>query len=290
VSGKVAPAQDLLSLEEAANRLGVHYMTAYRYVRLGRLAAEQQSGRWWVRSEDLESLEASNAKPGRGDNPVRWQIICRRLIARLVEGDASGSWAIVEQTLTRGASPADIYMQLLAPTLRLVGDGWAQGTLSVEEEHTASAIANRIVGRMGHLFNRRGTPRSGTILLGGAPGDPHLLPLAMVSDVLRSSGFKVLELGADVPHESFVESAHSMPNLRAVGISLSDSQCVNAAANVISSVREIRPDLLILAGGPALTNRESALEIGADDWASDAVESVLLFDSGSRLSFSGHSQ
>src|SRR6516225_8687883 len=42
-----------LSIEEAAARLGVHYMTIYRYVRIGRLPAERRGGRWRIREEDL---------------------------------------------------------------------------------------------------------------------------------------------------------------------------------------------------------------------------------------------
>jgi excisionase family DNA binding protein len=42
------PAAGLLGLREAADRLGVHYMTAYRYVRTGRLPATRIGAQWWV--------------------------------------------------------------------------------------------------------------------------------------------------------------------------------------------------------------------------------------------------
>ena len=37
-----------MSLDEAAKVLGVHYMTAYRYVRQGKLAASRVKGVWQV--------------------------------------------------------------------------------------------------------------------------------------------------------------------------------------------------------------------------------------------------
>jgi len=45
-------AEGLIGLRDAAEELDVHYMTAYRYVRTGRIAAEKQGGRWWIRKAD----------------------------------------------------------------------------------------------------------------------------------------------------------------------------------------------------------------------------------------------
>ena len=53
------PARDAetLSLHEAAAELGVHYMTAYRYVRLGMLPAHREGRSWRVLRTDLEALD-----------------------------------------------------------------------------------------------------------------------------------------------------------------------------------------------------------------------------------------
>ena len=48
----------LLGLQEAADRLGVHYMTAYRYVRTGRLPATRIGSQWWVDPGDLKEAGA----------------------------------------------------------------------------------------------------------------------------------------------------------------------------------------------------------------------------------------
>ena len=55
------PDAGTLSLRECAERLGVHYMTAYRYVRTGMLAAVKQGTEWRVASEDLESFGSGPA-------------------------------------------------------------------------------------------------------------------------------------------------------------------------------------------------------------------------------------
>ena len=74
-----------ITLQEAAERLGVHYMTAYRYVRLGRLRATQRDGRWYVRESDLEALRTADRRPKRAarrGTPV-WKTYRNRLRARL---------------------------------------------------------------------------------------------------------------------------------------------------------------------------------------------------------------
>lgn len=267
---------ELIGLEEAAQRAGLHYMTVYRHVRTGRLPAVQRDGRWWVDPSDLPLL-SERRRPGRSAGPARWNDARRRLVDRMLAADSGGAWTVVEQALTRGAAPADVYLRLLGPALQAVGEGWAEGELSVQDEHRATAVALRLAGRLAQLFVGRGTSKEGTVLLGGAPGDYHMLPVLMVADLLRSRHIKVVDLGANVPEEAFLEAAESIPDLRAVGISLSDAGRSQAAASLLTSLRRRHPGVLLLAGGPALLSRADAVALGADEWAPDglAVADIL---------------
>ena len=58
-------AAGLLGLQEAADQLGVHYMTAYRYVRTGRLPATRIGSQWWIDPRDLPSAAAGSPVTGR---------------------------------------------------------------------------------------------------------------------------------------------------------------------------------------------------------------------------------
>jgi len=196
----------------------------------------------------------------------------------MLAGDLGGAWAVIDTALSRGASAAEVYLKGLAPALRAIGEGWEAGRLTVGAEHTATQVAVKLMGRLGPHFNPRGPRRLGTVVLGGAPGDPHLVPVAMVADILRSRHFLVLDLGANVPVESFVQAARSSPKLRAIGVSLSDSNCASAAATCLAAVREAVGGVLLLAGGPALTARQDALNLGADDWAADGLGVAQLLD------------
>ena len=64
-----------LSIHEAAERLGLHYMTVYRYIRTGSLPARKDRGSWVIDVDDLgsNSSRASRALTGTegGTVPAR---------------------------------------------------------------------------------------------------------------------------------------------------------------------------------------------------------------------------
>jgi MerR family transcriptional regulator, light-induced transcriptional regulator len=271
----MADMDKVLSLEEAAQQLGVHYMTAYRYVRLGRLPARQVNGRWTVQQADVAALERREAAPrGRkgGPNFSRYR---DRLLARLLEGDEHGAWGVVESALAAGAHPRDVYLNALAPALREVGEQWADDTISVADEHRATAVASRLVGRLGPSFVRRGR-RRGTVVLGGAPSDEHALPAAILADILRGEGYTVFDHGANTPLESFVRAASTADGLVAVGISVATAGNERRVRAVARAVRRAVPGVPVLVGGPAVPDNRTAHDMGADGWAADGAGVVAL--------------
>ena len=173
---------DRVGLREAAERLGVHYMTVYHYVRTGRLAAEREGATWLVERADLEALAA----PGAPSAPSARAPRPGRLAERMVRGDEAGAWAIVEGAMASGMTPVAVYEELLVPALRSVGDRWEAGVISVADEHRASVVATRVIGRLGPRFARRGRSR-GSVVLGAPAGESHALPVAIVADLLRAA-------------------------------------------------------------------------------------------------------
>ena len=157
-----------LTLQEAADLLGVHYMTAYRYVRTGRLPGTRVGAHWHVRHADLDKITAA-APAGRNAATRRApkKDYVRRLTSLLVQGDEAEAWRLLQAALASAYSPEDLYLDVLGPAMRRVGDDWATGRLDVADEHRATVVMYRLVGRLGPLFARRGTTRGAIVL--GAP-------------------------------------------------------------------------------------------------------------------------
>lgn len=271
----MADADEPITLHEAADRLGVHYMTAYRYVRLGRLPAQKSGGEWRVDPRDLALARAvtrdrpspkpAGSKRTRGPTHAPW---AARLQQRLVAGDVEGSWQVIESAMASGVEPADAYVEILAPALHGIGDGWRQGTLGIEQEHLATGVATAIVGRLGPRFRRRGRPH-GTIIVAMPVGERHGLGVAMLVDILRGDGFVVLNLGPDTPPKSLAAAMREADRLTAVVVSVVDSAHMRAAERLIAAARGTDPGVIVVAGGHAIPDELIARSIGADGWAAD---------------------
>jgi MerR family transcriptional regulator, light-induced transcriptional regulator len=269
-----------LTLQEAAELLGVHYMTAYRYVRLGVLPAHKDGGAWQVAAADLAAFRDGAAEVAAPEAGARrrapW---ATRLEARLVAGDSRGAWGVIEAALAAGADLDEIYLEVISPAMRNIGARWADGELDISIEHRATGIAFRLLGRLGPRFARRGRSR-GTVVVGAPAGERHSLPVAMLSDLLRGEGWEVSDLGADMPTPSFVGSVLSTPGVVAVGVSVTSPDSLPAAAELIGALHVALPNVPIVVGGAAIEGREHALALGATGWASSAAALAALLTDG----------
>ena len=264
-----------VGLRQAAEQLGVHYMTAYRYVRSGRLPAHKLGTEWQIDPADLEQLIAAPApRRGRGGTPRA--VHRERLEGRLIEGDEQGAWGVVESALVSGAEPAEILTDLLSPSLRSIGARWADGELTIADEHRASAVAQRLIARMGPRFARPGR-RRGTVVLGSVAGDRHSLPTAILSDLLRGAGLEVVDLGADCPAESFVDAVQRADSPAAVGVCVTAPEAVDGVPEVLAGLRAAGVDCPVVLGGGAIADADLALGLGADLWAGPIDEVIALF-------------
>lgn len=265
----------LMTLQEAAERLGVHYMTAYRYVRLGLLSARKVGGAWQVDADDLDAFRQRPVQTA-GRQSAPW---AERLEHRLVAGDSNGAWGVIEAALAGGADLDELYLQVIAPAMQAIGDRWSRGELDVAMEHRASVIVMRLLGRIGHRFSRRGRPK-GSIVLGTPPGEVHSLPVAMAADLVRQAGWEVSDLGANVPIASFVHAAKEVDDLVAVGLSVTVSDHLESVAATLAALREgVNPHVALIVGGRAIRDEAHALELGADGYAPDGRALAHFLDS-----------
>ena len=270
-------ASERIGLREAAERLGVHYMTVYHYVRTGRLPAERHGSTWSVDVADLATISqrpsrasaTTKAAPKRGSSRAPRR---HRLVERMVRGDEAGAWLIVESALASGATPSDIYQDLMAPALHDVGDRWVDGSISIADEHMASVVATRMVGRLGPRFARRGRTR-GSVVVGTPSGESHSLPGAMLADQLRGAHFEVIDLGVNAPVESFVQTARGADRLVAVLIGVTRSGLDDTVRATIDGLTSIGAPVLV--GGRAIVDEAHARRLGAVGWTGPSAMTAV---------------
>ena len=262
-------ASGRLSLHQAADVLGVHYMTIYRRVRLGILPARKVDGTWSIDPADLEQVTTSPERGRRraGSHP-RVSIWQKRLQARMLGGDVAGSWQVVEAAMASGFEPAEIYVRLLAPSLHAIGASWRSGGVSIDQEHLASGVATTLIGRLGPRFTHPGR-KKGVVIVAMPPGERHGLGVAMLADILTDVGYGVLNLGPDTPAASLSAAMRDAGSLAAVVISVVDIERRPAARRLLAMAARERPSVPRLVGGNAIPDEHVALELGADGWIAD---------------------
>ena len=256
-----------ISLNEAAERLGVHYMTAYRYVRTGRLDARKVGGTWQVPVAAIEHFGAVAEDAGthsidRG----------HRLEQRLLASDEVGAWDIVESALTSGLDAREVHLEVISPALVSIGERWSRGEISIADEHRATAVVTRILARLGPRFTRPGR-RRGTVVLGAPAMDHHSLPSAMAADLLRERGFDVIDLGANTPAESFLDAARSSDAVFAIGVAITTTDNQTSVRSLLNTLN-LEGDLPVVVGGNAQFDAAELRRWGASV-VSDSVESML---------------
>ena len=258
---------DNFTLHEVADTLGVHYMTAYRYVRTGRLEAHKVGSGWQVTAEALERFREGGAVADPSGESASSDVVRERLISRLVVADESGAWKLLEDALTSGHDPQTLYLDVLAPAMRDIGERWAAGEMTVADEHLASATVTRLLARLSPRMTRRGRKR-GTVVIGAPAGDQHHLPSQFLADLVRGAGFNALSLGANSPAESFSQAAIAHDDCVAIVVSCSAPDSPALLTAVLDELQDTVPDVPKICGGSALRH-EDALAAGGE-WAADA--------------------
>ena len=248
-------------------------MTAYRYVRQGRLPAKQVGTQWEVLDRDVSAMRRRESRIVRR-GALRVAADVEGMQQRIVVGDHAGAWWLVESHLSAGMEPATVLTDLMVPALRLVGERWASGEISVADEHRATSASQRVIGRLGLQFAPPGKSR-GTVALAAPAGDLHALPVSIVADLLGWRGWHVLELGANTPAPAFGDALAAEQRVVAIGIAVTTAGLESAVAECVAAARLAQPDVTIFVGGGAITSARQAQEVGADTWSGIGSSAVI---------------
>jgi excisionase family DNA binding protein len=262
---------DELNLHEVAEILDVHYMTAYRYVRLGILPARQKGRSWRIHRSDLnEYLDKDEPRAQRGE--ADW---ADRFFKRLVAADEAGAWGVLEAAFSSGMTIPEAYPAVLSPSMTRIGEAWLAGEIDIATEHSAAEVAARITARLGPLLVRRGV-RRGTVVLGSTATEMHSLPLSMATDLFRAAQFAAIDLGVYLPPASFASFVARTDDLVAVGVGVTTSGQEEALAGTLSAIRGVTSVPIVVGGGGV--DEATALLLGADGWSATGDGAVELVE------------
>jgi len=191
-----------VDLEAAARKLGVHYQTAYRWVRSGALPAVKVGPEYEIDPEDVERL-IEQQRVGRSVAAADpdWAARTAELYEGLRAVDEIEAQFLVDRLHSGGVPPLDLCERLIRPTLTRLGEDYEAGAASSADIAVAAGICERLVGSL--ATPPRGRPR-GLAVVASPEGEHHRLPGLMATVVLRADRWRVHHLGVDVPADDLV--------------------------------------------------------------------------------------
>ncbi|MBR2781830.1 MAG: homocysteine S-methyltransferase family protein [Oscillospiraceae bacterium] len=175
----------------------------------------------------------------------------------------------------RTAPCLDVIDQDLVPALDRVGKGYESGRLFLPQLLRAADAASAVFEVLREKMAADGmTADKGTIVLATVQGDVHDIGKNIVKALLSNYGYRVVDLGKDVPPEEVVRTAIA-ENAPLVGLSALMTTTLPSMERTIQALRASGHPCTIMVGGAVLTP-EYASQIGADYYAKDAQQSVKI--------------
>lgn len=110
------------------------------------------------------------------------------------------------------------------------------------------------------------------VVIATVAGDIHDIGKNLVALMLKNHGFRIVDLGKDVPREVIAEEA-VRNRARIIALSALMTTTMQEMKRVVDHVREKQINVKIMIGGAVITP-EYAKEIGADGYSKDAAEAV----------------
>lgn len=178
----------------------------------------------------------------------------------------------VQDALDAGCDPSDVLNKGMISAMDEVGQKFQKNEIFVPEMLIAAKAMKKGVDVLKPHLASGAVGSEGTVIIGTVKGDLHDIGKNLVAMMIESAGFKVIDLGVDVPKEKFVESYNENPDTKIICLSALLTTTMPAMKEAVELINEqdFRSKIKVMVGGAPIT-AEFAQEIGADAYTEDAA-------------------
>lgn len=193
-----------------------------------------------------------------------------KIINAIISCDIEGVPALVQKALDAGSPAGEILNAGLITAMDTVGEKMQSGEMFIPEVLMAAQAMAAGVSILKPLLSEGDSNSAGKVVIGTVKGDLHDIGKNLVSMMVQSAGFEVIDLGVDVEPQAFVNTIKEK-NAQFLGLSALLTTTMPMMKQTIDAVTEagLREQVKILVGGAPVTDA-FAKEIGADAYAPDA--------------------
>ena len=198
----------------------------------------------------------------------------------LQKGRAPKVKAAVTKALEEGIPASEILEDGLLAGMDIIGQKFKNNEVFVPEVLVAARAMNRGVEILRPYLVEDGVETKGTVILGTVKGDMHDIGKTLVRMMMEGKGLEVIDIGVDVPTESFLDAAREH-NAKLICCSALLTTTMGEMKNVVDAVKasEMNGKVKIMIGGAPIT-QTFCEQIGADCYTPDAAsaaEAALKF-------------
>ncbi|WP_300624485.1 homocysteine S-methyltransferase family protein [uncultured Megasphaera sp.] len=255
------PSQDMLMNVAAASNMLMNkeggdmaYIKRMQYF----TAKEEERKR-----QEAETAQRSQATGGQAAILSSDKAAADPVYQAVLDGERDAAVRYAEEAVARGMSPEQVIDELLIPAINRVGELYNQQVYFLPQ---LIASAN--------LIERKGQKESATVVIATVEGDVHDIGKNLVGLMLRNYGYRVVDLGKDVPASAIVAAALE-EKASIIGLSALMTTTMMRMKDVIAEAAAKGYGGKIIIGGAAVTASFSD-EIGADGYSKDAADCVKL--------------
>ena len=193
----------------------------------------------------------------------------------VMKGNRSGIARLTQRALDAGEEPSALLNEILLPAINEVGELFDKGKYFLPQLiASAEAMKNAIDILEPLLLKANSDEDMPVVVIATVEGDIHDIGKNLVALMLKNYGFKVIDLGKDVPKEKIIEAALEN-NAQIIALSALMTTTMQRMKEVVLYAKEKKVPAKIMIGGAVIT-QEYADEIGADGYSRDAAEAVRL--------------
>jgi len=198
------------------------------------------------------------------------------LRAAIIEGDWKSAVAATRRSLETGMTPLALVTAHLIPAMDEVGRLFECEDYFIPEMLLSARAMRASMEILRPLLAASGAASAGRVVIGTIKGDLHDIGKNLVASMLEGGGFEVIDLGADVPPQVFVEAARTH-NAHIVALSALLTVTMPSMKATIDAFESAgaRASVKIIVGGAPVTQRY-ADSIGADGFSDSASNAVAL--------------
>jgi methanogenic corrinoid protein MtbC1 len=206
----------------------------------------------------------------------------------LLAHDVAVAAAYIETVCRQGATLESIFLDLLAPSAKFLGQLWEEDLCDFTDVTIALSRMQQLLRELAPTFEADGEPITAgpgrSALLVAAPGDQHTFGVFVVQEFFRRAGWRV-QGGSLGSTDELLNLVASEP-FDVVGLSVSNEVTAEDFATTVRSVRAAAMSHMvhIMVGGRFfLEHPECVAQVGADATAQDGRRAVLGLSSLLRI-------